>query len=135
MLLKKNQRGAEPREGAAVCSTMTTVETHVARPETAEALAHDGRPLMKKRVHTCACERRMPRYTWNMTAVENPGSLIRSGTIWPMSVEAYHVLGEAGLIPENTELLYGIVYKKMPISPYHEYLLLWLVEKMYEDLA
>ena len=27
--------------------------------------------------------------------------------LWPLSVEAYHALGEAGLIPERTELLYG----------------------------
>ena len=27
--------------------------------------------------------------------------------IWPLSVKAYHALGEMGLIPEKTELLYG----------------------------
>lgn len=70
-----------------------------------------------------------------MTAVEIPCSPIRGASIWPMSVEAYHLLGEAGVIPKNTELLYGVIYKKMPKSPYHEYLLLWLVEKMYADLA
>jgi Uma2 family endonuclease len=32
---------------------------------------------------------------------------------------AYHVLGESGVLPKNTELLYGFVYKKMSKSPYH----------------
>jgi hypothetical protein len=37
--------------------------------------------------------------------------------IWPLSVEAYHALGEAGLIPKRTELLYGFVYHEMPHLP------------------
>src|SRR5713101_4408747 len=44
---------------------------------------------------------------------------VRGAEVWPLSVEAYHVLGEAGLIPERTELLYGFVYHKMPKSPPH----------------
>ena len=44
-----------------------------------------------------------------------------------MSIEAYHVLGEAGVIPKNTELLYGLVYTKMPKSPYHAFLLNFLL--------
>lgn len=47
-----------------------------------------------------------------------------------MSVEAYHVLGEAGVIPENTELLYGFVYTKMPKSPLHWFLLQRLFEML-----
>jgi Uma2 family endonuclease len=43
--------------------------------------------------------------------------------LWPLTVEAYHALGEAGLIPEKTELLYGFVFNKMPKSPIHSYLL------------
>jgi Uma2 family endonuclease len=39
--------------------------------------------------------------------------------VWPLSVAAYHALGEAGLIPEKTELLYGFVYTKLPKSPLH----------------
>ena len=42
--------------------------------------------------------------------------------VWPLSVAAYHVLGEAGLIPKRTELLYGFVYHKMPKSPFHSFL-------------
>jgi len=39
--------------------------------------------------------------------------------IWPLSVEAYHALSEAGLIPKRTELLYGFVYHKLAKSPLH----------------
>lgn len=47
--------------------------------------------------------------------------------IWPLSVTAYRALGEAGLIPKNTELLYGIVYKKMSKSPLHSFLVMRLL--------
>jgi Uma2 family endonuclease len=47
--------------------------------------------------------------------------------VWPLTVEAYHALGGAGLIPEDTELLHGIVYRKMPKSPLHTRLLLRLL--------
>jgi Uma2 family endonuclease len=36
-----------------------------------------------------------------------------------LSVAAYQALGEAGLIPKDTELLYGVVYRKMSKSPLH----------------
>jgi Uma2 family endonuclease len=48
---------------------------------------------------------------------------LTSAPLWPLSVAAYRALGEAGLIPQNTELLYGFVYRKMPKSPFHCYLL------------
>lgn len=47
--------------------------------------------------------------------------------VWPMTVEAYHALGEAGLIPEDTELLHGIVYRKMSKSPLHSRVLMRLL--------
>jgi hypothetical protein len=53
---------------------------------------------------------------------------VRGAKLWPMSVEAYHVLGEAGVIPENTELLYGLVYTKMPKSPFHCFLVQRVVQ-------
>jgi len=63
-------------------------------------------------------------------AVEQRATPVRGASLWPMSVEAYHILGEAGAIPKNTELLYGFVYTKMPKSPFHTALLyrilLWL---------
>ena len=42
------------------------------------------------------------------------------GRLHPLSVEAYHTLGETGFLGKNTELLYGLVYFKMPKSPIHE---------------
>lgn len=47
--------------------------------------------------------------------------------LWPLSVEAYHALGQLGLIPESTELLYGFVYHKMPKSPAHGLLFMRLL--------
>jgi Uma2 family endonuclease len=54
-----------------------------------------------------------------MKAVELPPSPPDGGEIWPLSIPAYHALGNAGLIPRNTELLYGVVYQKMSKSPIH----------------
>ena len=45
-----------------------------------------------------------------------------------MPVQAFRALGVAGLVPKNTELLYGFVYAKPPKSPYHSYLVQLLVE-------
>ena len=42
--------------------------------------------------------------------------------IWPISVPAYHALGELGLVPRKTELLYGQVFYKMSKSPLHRFL-------------
>jgi Uma2 family endonuclease len=42
---------------------------------------------------------------------------LRGAPLWPLSVAAYRALGEMGLIPKNTELLYGFVYTKMSKSP------------------
>jgi len=47
---------------------------------------------------------------------------VRGAEVWPLSVQAYHTLGEAGLIPERTELLYGFIYHKMSKSPLHSFL-------------
>lgn len=47
--------------------------------------------------------------------------------IWPLSVAAYRVLGEAGLINRRTELLNGVVYNKMSKSPLHSFLVMRLL--------
>src|SRR5213075_1171371 len=39
--------------------------------------------------------------------------------VWPLSVKADHALAEMGLIPKQTELLYGQVFHKMSKSPLH----------------
>jgi Uma2 family endonuclease len=63
-----------------------------------------------------------------MAVIEKPKSVVRDPKIWPLGVKAYHALGEMGLIPERTELLYGQVFHKMPKSPFHTYLLQLLLE-------
>jgi hypothetical protein len=60
--------------------------------------------------------------------VEDPTAPLRGARLWPLSVAAYRALGEAGLIPKNTELLYGFVYTKMSKSPFHSFLLQFLQE-------
>jgi Uma2 family endonuclease len=57
-----------------------------------------------------------------MKAAEDLQVPVRGAEVWPLSVEAYHTLGEAGLMPERTELLYGSVYHKMSKSPLHSFL-------------
>lgn len=50
--------------------------------------------------------------------------------LWPLSIEAYHTLGEAGLIPEKTELLHGFVFRKMPKSPFHRMIIQRLLKRL-----
>jgi Uma2 family endonuclease len=64
-----------------------------------------------------------------MTLIEKPQPIARGPQLWPLSVNAYHTLGDLGLIPEKTELLYGQVFHKMSKSPLHS----WLSEFL-EDL-
>ena len=60
-------------------------------------------------------------------AVESPPIPLRGAPLWPLSVAAYRALGEAGLIPKNTELLYGLVYTTMSKSPFHTFLVVRLL--------
>ena len=62
-----------------------------------------------------------------MKAADALQAPVRGAEVWPLSVEAYHALGEAGLIPKRTELLYGFVYHKMSKSPLHTFLVLRLL--------
>ncbi|HRZ35852.1 MAG TPA: Uma2 family endonuclease [Candidatus Paceibacterota bacterium] len=63
-----------------------------------------------------------------MTVIEKPMPIAAGPQIWPLGVKAYHALGELGLIPEKTELLYGQIFRKMPKSPFHVYLVQFLLE-------
>jgi Uma2 family endonuclease len=63
-----------------------------------------------------------------MTTVEATKAVVLGPRIWPLSVEAYHALGEMGLIPEKTELLYGQVFHKIPKTPFHRLLIMRLLE-------
>jgi Uma2 family endonuclease len=62
-----------------------------------------------------------------MKVAEPVKSLPPGARIWPLTVAAYRVLGEAGLISPRTELLHGIVYQKMSKSPLHSALVRELV--------
>ncbi len=63
-------------------------------------------------------------------AVETPPTPLRGAPLWPLSLAAYRALGEAGLIPKNTELLYGFVYTKPSKAPFHSSLLQFLHEAL-----
>lgn len=47
-------------------------------------------------------------------------------TVFPLSVEFYHEAGRLGLIGEDVELLEGVLFTKMPKSPFHE----WLCQRL-----
>ena len=61
-------------------------------------------------------------YLCPMMAIETPKIVGSIPQVWPLSVNAYHALGDLGLIPEKTELLYGQIFHKMPKSPFHRFL-------------
>src|SRR5207302_7249208 len=65
-----------------------------------------------------------------MTAIDAPPAAGSALKVWPLSVKAYHALGDMGLIPEKTELLYGQIYQKIPKSPLHSALILRLLESL-----
>jgi len=50
--------------------------------------------------------------------------------VLPISVEQYHRLGEAGIVPERTELLRGFVVEKMIKTPLHT----WMVQRVVDWL-
>lgn len=66
-----------------------------------------------------------------MTVTEAPKAVARGPQLWPLGVKAYHALGDLGLIPEKTELLYGQIFHKMPKSPFHTYLLQFLLKLLF----
>jgi Uma2 family endonuclease len=70
-----------------------------------------------------------------MKAVQNPPTPLRGAPLWPLSVAAYRALGEAGLIPKNTELLYGFVYTKISKSPFHSFLVARLLRLLGDRLS
>jgi len=60
-------------------------------------------------------------------AVKSSPAPLRGAQLWPLSVAGYRALGELGLIPKNTELLYGLVYAKRSKSPFHSFLVMRLL--------
>src|SRR5438093_11510141 len=67
-------------------------------------------------------------YFSSMTAVEAIKPVMPAPEPWRLSVQDYHALGEMGLIPEKTELLYGQVFHKMAKSPTHSFFQVQLLE-------
>src|ERR1044071_1516571 len=63
-----------------------------------------------------------------MPVIEKPQPAARGPQVWPLGVQAYHALGDLGLIPEKTELLYGQIFHKMPESPLHRLLFMRLLQ-------
>ncbi len=57
-----------------------------------------------------------------MNAVESSPVPLGGAPLWPLSLAAYRALGEMGLIPKNTELLYGLIYKKPSKPPFQCFL-------------
>jgi Uma2 family endonuclease len=67
-----------------------------------------------------------------MAVKEALKSMPGEAQLWPLSIQAYRTLGELGLVPKSTELLYGQVFQKMSKSPFHSALvrrLLRLLQK------
>lgn len=52
-------------------------------------------------------------------------------TVYPITVEFYHEAGRLGLIGDDVELLEGVLFTKMPKSPFHE----WLAEVLRQRLT
>ncbi len=52
-------------------------------------------------------------------------------TVYPLTVEFYHEAGRLGLIGDDVELLEGVLFTKMPKSPFHE----WLAEVLRQRLV
>jgi Uma2 family endonuclease len=57
------------------------------------------------------------------------------GQIIPLTVEAYHALGEVGMVEEKTELIHGFVFAKMPKSPRHFIICQRLLKVIRESLT
>jgi len=52
------------------------------------------------------------------------------GQVIPLTVEAYHTLGEMGFIEEKSELIHGFILAKMPKSPRHRTICQRLVDAL-----
>ncbi len=65
-----------------------------------------------------------------MKTVDTPEVPVKGAQLWPLTIPAYRALGEASLIPRNTELLYGQVYQKLSKSPLHSALVRRLLKML-----
>jgi Uma2 family endonuclease len=97
-------------------------------PQEHRAQAIECKPKTARRISRLATSVRQGKLCLVTKVIQNPPTPPSGAQLWPLSVAAYRALGDAGLIPENTELLYGFVYTKMSKSPYHSFLLQFLHE-------
>ena len=51
--------------------------------------------------------------------------------IHPITVEAYHLLYENGLVEEKAELIEGVIYTKLPKNPIHSEILRRIMKFLY----
>lgn len=58
----------------------------------------------------------------------------RAERILRYDLHTYHRLGELGLIPRNTELIYGVVVHKMTVSPIHSKIVTKLASLLFKNL-
>ncbi|MCB1193284.1 MAG: Uma2 family endonuclease [Leptospiraceae bacterium] len=58
-----------------------------------------------------------------------------SDNVLPITIEAYHLLYERGLIPEKAELIEGVIFSKMPKNPIHSEILRKLNLFLYKNLS
>lgn len=65
-----------------------------------------------------------------MTATEARQPAAGGPQLRPLSVQAYRTLGELGLLPKNTELLYGQVFQKTSKFPFRSGLALRLLRPL-----
>ncbi|MEK7674521.1 MAG: hypothetical protein AAB676_01635, partial [Verrucomicrobiota bacterium] len=83
-------------------------------------LDRKGRPVHGRKMNVSGDATK--DYFCPMTVIEAPKPVLRGPAVWPLGVKAYHALGDLGLIPEKTELLYGQIFHKMSQSPLHSFL-------------
>ena len=53
----------------------------------------------------------------------------------PITVEAYHLLYEKGMIEEKAELIEGVIYQKMPKNPIHSEILRRILKFLYTTIT
>lgn len=65
-----------------------------------------------------------------MAMASLPDLLVLRERMDPISVEAYHRLGQIGVLSKDVELLQGNIVRKMPKSPLHEFVAQVLMNRL-----
>ena len=64
--------------------------------------------------------------------LENPEIRRRA---MPISIAAYHVMFQQGMVAERAELVRGVIIEKVPKSPLHEILAAGIYERLFLQLS